>query len=57
MESETQATMSIQAFHAYHVRNQFRNLDTSRSAGPDQLHTQSGWQLSLWSLKSLAAVA
>ncbi len=43
MESEAQVTMSIPVFHAYHARNQLLNLDTSRSAGSDQLHTQSGW--------------
>ncbi len=57
MESEAQVTMGIPVFHAYHARNQLPNLDTSRSADPDQLHTQRGWQLSLWSPKSLAAGA
>ncbi len=57
MESVRQATMRMSVFHAYDARNQLPNLDTSGSARPDQLHTQSGWQRSLWSLKSLAAVA
>ncbi len=48
--------MSIRVFHASHASNQLPNLDTSRSAGPDQLHTQSSWQLSKWRPMSLSAV-
>ncbi len=51
--------MEIEAHRVFDfrpTRNELSYPETSLGTGPDQLHTHSGWQLSLWSPIKLTVV-